>query len=128
MKPLVLKNVLDIDESKEIQSLKNKKVELEEELKNKEEYINFLTEKPPFFMSEREVADSASTTVNIAKLKREVDEMRKMNSELRLKVEENTLSMNNVWPHLMNIVRKQCNRLYETVYYRQEGRTSTEEI
>ncbi|MDR3737217.1 MAG: hypothetical protein P4L10_17015 [Acidobacteriaceae bacterium] len=112
MKQLVLKNALGIDEGKDLLGLKAKKEELEQQIKEKDEYINFLTEKPPFPMTGTETEGGEVQEVRevgkLREVQRKLEEVKDTVREVRVRTESNKAAMDDVWPHLMNIMLTQC--------------------
>lgn len=102
----MLQKALDLEENKEYQTQRTKVEELENQLKEKEDYINFLTERPPF---ESQTTTPISTD-RIKNMQDELAKLRKMGEEVRNITENNKSAMNEVWPHLMNVMINQCKK------------------
>ncbi len=109
MKQVVLKNALGIEEPKEPQqqSYRKKVQELEEQLKDKEEYINFLTGKPLF---EEKTCTPAIDLQKLSELKEDLVKMRENIVDIKKVTENNKAAMNEVWQHLTNIMINQCKK------------------
>ena len=83
------------------ESIKMKIQELEEQLKDKEDYINFLITKTTI----------DEITINPKKLKpilQELLNIKQIGIDIKNAMEKNSTAMNNVWPHLMNVMMNQC--------------------
>eukprot|EP00831_Metopus_contortus_P045409 TRINITY_DN36386_c0_g1_i1.p1 TRINITY_DN36386_c0_g1~~TRINITY_DN36386_c0_g1_i1.p1 ORF type:complete len:201 (-),score=44.46 TRINITY_DN36386_c0_g1_i1:28-630(-) len=106
MKQMIVKNVLEIGTERgieELSTLRMAKSNLEEELKDKEEYIKFLTEKPPF-----SVCEATPMTTELEGIKMQIQFIKNIQEKLCLTTNKYNNDIKQIWPHIKNIMLKQC--------------------
>jgi len=94
-----------MEESREEDDIKRKLRYLEEQVKDKEDYINFLTAKTP-------LDECGISAEKLRESLEELERIKEMAADIKKTIQDNDSAMNNVWPHLMNVMLNQCNLIH----------------
>lgn len=90
-----------------VESLRAEVRELKQTLKDKDEYIQFLSENPPYRMSDA----GGLPLEKLSTVAKQLQTVKRANEELKKNAQSNAAAIREVWPHLTSIMLRQCKTL-----------------